>query len=439
MTDFSLRPKRVYADAMPLNTMPARHMAVKGDALTNEPNMAFMANWLFNPYYMGWEHQERWRPMRHAAMHAAGVVAEQKQKSNAELRTREFDKENKAADHMCAGDSQGIQCDRETSIESAAAIREAIEECMMQHEDGEKLVLTSKWRDSQGVMGVGPSTARAEGLFHCRCRSCLLLDSRPDWVMEPYTVLGSYLLWEAMQQVVVPTVGKPTPALFTHEQDYPPIKDITRQWKNGKMPETNEYIPPRSGESCQHKHFHSGNMVLTSLPMRAGVKWKRIGCEGTPTKRCKCSFVRPERKTWKGDRLYCLFSNRRLQIRSGYEERTNRAEQLGDPIVRSGRKLWARKWTAVEPPTLYKDVSPRAITFERLYGDAIPNEYALRELHDWRDRLHKTGRWAVRSVDSLTSRKRKAYLRRHPIKLASTITYKLPLDKLEPFKIRPYK
>jgi hypothetical protein len=215
-------------------------------------------------------------------------------------------------------------------------------------------------------------------------------------------VLGSYLLWEAGRQVVVPTVGKVKPTFFAPELDYSPIKDITRQWKFGTMPETNEYIPPRSGESCQHKHFRSGNMVLTSLPVRVGhvmgnrksllpllsslclhlpspparAVWKRIGCastEGKPCKcdsgkgkpctcgstkgkPCKCSFVRPKRKAWKGDPLYCMFSNRRLKIRSGYEEKINREEQMGSPIVRSGRKLWERKWTAVEPATVLVDL-----------------------------------------------------------------------------------
>ena len=176
------------------------------------------------------------------------------------------------------------------------------------------------------------------------------------------------------------------------------------------MPATREPMPVYLTDSCmERKSKPKSHSVLRSLPVRDGWKWKRIYPK----------WARPERKTWQGTK----WKGKLIYQYKG-----------GPP--RSGRKLWAREWTAVEPATVYKDVSP---TFERLYGDAVPNGFALAALHDWRDRLHQTGVYERRSVDTLTSRKRKAFIRRHRVRLDATVTYRLPLDKLEPAGIRPYK
>lgn len=100
--------------------------------------------------------------MRRQDMHTATLYSHLMQQANGELRAREFDQENKAADEvrLITNDPhyKGISCDREASIASATAIREAIETCMKKFKRWKRVVRCSRWLNSDGDIGViGPS------------------------------------------------------------------------------------------------------------------------------------------------------------------------------------------------------------------------------------------------------------------------------------------
>jgi hypothetical protein len=211
-----------------------------------------------------------------------------------------------------------------------------------------------------------------------------------------YVVLGSYLHSHLGRTWAVPTVGKAKPHAWLEPTVYPRWETIKGQWWITKVVTHHATYPKHLDEMERKKTPTPSNRVLQSLPVRVATDegrkwswgWKRISV---------APVITPERKTWKGVLLLPATNDQPAVYASG------------------GRRLWARKWTAKELPGL----------------DTTEQVAALR---DWRDRLHQTGVYIVRSVDTLTSRKRKAYLRRHPVTSATTITYRLPLGKLGPVK-----
>jgi hypothetical protein len=135
--------------------------------------------------------------------------------------------------------------------------------------------------------------------------------------------------------------------------------------------------------------------------------------------RAVAPVITPERKTWKGALLLPATNDHPAVYASG------------------GRKLWKKKCAQVPLFGNADEKDKKRLFKYAADGEAYTSRLEEEELRDWRDQLHKTGRWAVRTVDTLTSRKRKAYLRRHPVKPTPAIVYGLALSQLEPVEIYP--